>query len=256
MRDQISITDLELRTEYLERDLWNRKLKLQPLNLNLKIKTTVIDEALTDSLLEESLNYGKVTKVIEKVIKDLDSLIPNQSIEGVEVVESKEIPLEVIGELLCKFIIFKGKAPNVELELTRPRALLTSKNIGIKLFRSKSDYLSPSPSSSSATTTPIEPQDYILSPHSLSPSNDKFFITDLRRLIIIGVNDCERLDEQEVILNLEFSIPTLPQDMSSCIAYTGTGLGRIGWKGWREVIKKVESVSLYFFPLSSSLTDS
>lgn len=251
MRDEISITDLTLRTEFLEKDLWNRNLKLQPLNLNLKIKTEVINEALTDSLLEESLNYGKVTKVIEKVIKDLNSLIPNNQQSLEVVIESKGIPLEVIGELLCKFIIFKGKAPNVELELIRPRALLSAKNIGIKLFRSKSDYLLPA--SLSSSTTPIEPQDYILSPTSLSPLEDKFFITDLRRLIIIGVNDCERLDEQEIILNLEFSVPTLPQseDMSSYIAYTGTGLGRIGWKGWREIVKKLESVSSFLLSFCS-----
>lgn len=218
MRDIISISELSLRTQSLEKDLWNRSKKIQPLLLSLSISTDVSDEAVTDSLLGDSLNYGTVTKAIEKFVKESEDNLDN-------------LELEVLAELLCKVIIFIGKAPNVKLELTRPRALLTAESIGVEIYRTKSDYISINSTNSSL------PSDFTLSPNLTNPLSDKFFVRNLRRLIIIGVNACEREDEQEVIINLEFAAEEM------LIPYAGTG--RVGWKGWRDVVRKVESVSLF-----------
>lgn len=219
MRDTISITALSLRTPNLESDLWNKPSKSQPLFLSLSISTDVSSEAITDSLLGESLNYGTVTKAIEKAVKE---------VEG-------ELGLEILADHLAKVIILKGNAPNVTLELTRPKALLTADSIGVSITRSRSDYTSLVSSPSFA--------DYFLSPDAQSPQQDTFFVRDLRRFIVIGVNDCERVDSQEVIVNLVFGA----EDMLG-VPFTGL-VARNGWKGWREVVRNVEHVSSssYFY---------
>lgn len=219
-RDLISITALSLRTPSLASDLWQRPSKSQPLLVSLSIATDVRAEASADSLLGDSLNYGTVTKAIEKAVSELP---PSLDAEG--------LPLEVLAELLAKVVLFKAKAPNVRLELSRPRALLSAESIGVEIYRSTSDYL---PDSSESPNT------FILDPKSTSPRGDRLFVRALRRSIIIGVNQCEREDEQEVIADFDF----FAGDMTNRLA-SGA---RAGWEGWRKVVKQLESVRLVLSP--------
>lgn len=212
-RDIISITGLSLRSSYLPLDLWQRPSKSQPLLCNVSIATSITSEASTDSLLTDSLNYGTVTKAIEKAVAELKP-------------EEGDLALEVLAELLARTIIFKASAPNVRLELYRPRALLSAESVGVEIYRQASDYLPPKSAS---------PVDRDLDPKSTSPFGDKLVVKSLRRLIVIGLNACERLDEQEVIVDLEFGADEM------ILPYAG--LAREGWKGWKGVVKQVEEVS-------------
>ncbi|GAA5909797.1 hypothetical protein JCM8208_005462 [Rhodotorula glutinis] len=221
--DVIRVTDLELRTASLGVDLWQRPSKHQPLVCSLDILTSVRSEATEDNLLSESLNYGTVTKAIERHIAQL---APPSS------PDHAELPLEQLAEQLCHVVLFQASAPNVRLELRRPRALLTAEAVGVVLSRSRSDYTaSPSPPSSSAA--PSSTSTYTLRPDAPSLANDTLFVRALRRQIIIGLNPCERLDEQQVIVDLEFG----PDTMLPTRLPNGA---RAGWAHWRKAVKQVE----------------
>jgi dihydroneopterin aldolase/2-amino-4-hydroxy-6-hydroxymethyldihydropteridine diphosphokinase/dihydropteroate synthase len=221
-RDIISITSLSLRSPVLLNDLWQKPNKSQPLFISLSISTDVEEEASTDSLLEgESLNYGTVTKTIEKVVSQLGTTSSPYPIGPTG------ISLEELAETLAKAIIFTSNAPNVSLQLSRPRALLTAASIAVHITRTRSDYCT-----QSITPSP-KAHEYDLLATSTNPLNDKFVINELRRTIIIGLNACELVDEQEVIVDLEFAIDASMSHVSGI---------KTGWQGWRSVIKAVESV--------------
>ncbi|BGP24100.1 folic acid synthesis protein [Rhodotorula toruloides] len=219
--DVIRVTDLVLRTPALAPDHWQRSHKDQPLVCSLEIHTHVDDEADTDNLLADSLNYGTVTKHVERHVRELT--VSSSAGEG----ELSGIPLEVVAEQLAKVVIFRAKAPNVRLELRRPRALLAADSIGVVLSRSRSDYSVPSSDSPSDSL-----DTYILLSTATSFANDTLFVRELRRQVIIGLNPCERLDEQEVIVDLEFAAPE-----DGMIASNGA---RMGWLGWRGAVKRAE----------------
>ncbi|BGP39397.1 trifunctional dihydropteroate synthetase [Rhodotorula kratochvilovae] len=217
-QDLIAVTDLQLRTARLAHDHWQRPHKEQPLVCSLEIRTGVQQEAQGDNLLQDSLNYGTVTKAVEQHIASLASSSPD------------EIPLEELAEQLCKVVLFKASAPTVRLELRRPRALLTAEAVGVVLSRSRSDYTAPS-SASSGETKP-SPLDYTLRLDAPSLADDTLFVRALRRLIIIGLNPCERLDEQEIIVDLEFAADSMNTRLANG--------ARAGWADWRKTVKQVE----------------
>ncbi|BGO98814.1 trifunctional dihydropteroate synthetase [Rhodotorula toruloides] len=219
--DVIRVTDLVLRTPALAPDHWQRPHKDQPLVCSLEIHTHVDDEADTDNLLADSLNYGTVTKHVERHVREL--AVSSSAGEG----ELSGIPLEVVAEQLAKVVIFRAKAPNVRIELRRPRALLTADSVGVVLSRSRSEYSLPSADSPSDSLDA-----YTLLPTATSPANDTLFVRQLRRHVIIGLNPCERHDEQEVIVDLEFAAPD-----DGMIASNGA---RMGWLGWRGAVKRAE----------------
>ncbi|BGP15321.1 trifunctional dihydropteroate synthetase [Rhodosporidiobolus nylandii] len=223
MRDEIRVTDLSLRTPSLAPDHWQRPQKPQPLLLTLSISTDVSGEASADDLLAESLNYGTVTKVVEAHVAGL---------AGKEDYGDEGIPLEELAEQLAGLILWKASAPNVLLELRRPRAHLRAESVGVRIFRSRTDYtLSPSASSLSSSAKP-SPSDYTLRTDSPSLAKDTLFVRQLSRQIIIGLNPCEREDEQEVLVDLEFAADEMNVRLSNG--------ARAGWVGWRGMVKKVE----------------
>lgn len=208
--DVISITDLSLSSIRLAPDLWLREGKLQPLLVSISIFTDIKEEAQSDSLLSDSLNYGTVTKCVEIGISNLE----DRGAIGWN--------LEELSEYLIKLIIFECGAIDILLKLSQSRSLLTADSIGIISRRSRADYTLDSDS------VPI------LNLDCEHFREDKFIITGLRRFIIIGINECERVDQQEVIVDLEFASP-----MSNTII-------RQGWKNWRAVTKSLEAVRSFF----------
>ncbi|GAA5827441.1 hypothetical protein JCM3770_005838 [Rhodotorula araucariae] len=217
-QDLIAVTDLQLRTPRLGCDHWQRPAKDQPLVCSLAIRTAVDHEADSDSLLKDSLNYGTVTKAVERHVAALAPSSPG---------DDNEIPLEQLAEQLCKVVLFSACAPTVRLELRRPRALLTADAVGVVLSRSRSDYTAPP-----STGTEPSPLDYTLRPDAPSLAGDTLFVRALRRLIVIGLNPCERLDEQEVIVDLEFAADTMNIRLANG--------ARAGWADWRKTVKQVE----------------
>ncbi|KAL8278644.1 hypothetical protein RQP46_008936 [Phenoliferia psychrophenolica] len=206
--DTISISELQLRSSSLPTDLWQRAQKEQPLVLSLSISTSVASEASLDSLQSDSLNYGTVTKCIEAYVAQLST---------------DDLALEVLADQLAKVILFDANAPNVRLDLARPRALLSAQSVAVEIYRTRADY----PLTQDGTTRQLDPA-------SLNPAGDKLCVRQLRKSIIIGVNPCERVDEQEVLVDLEFGTDEMAPG-----PYTG-GV-RQGWVAWRQTVKSVES---------------
>lgn len=212
-RDEISVESLSLRCSKLSEDLWLREARDQPLFVTLAVSTDIQEEAGKDNLLDDSLNYGKATKLVEGRIKSINT-------------ESRTWALEELAEELAQTILFKSPAQNVNLSVVRPRALLQAESVTVSISRSRADYL------------PVESgQLRQLSPKSANSPRDRFAINKLRRSIVIGINACERLDEQEVIVEFEFGVPE--EEMLT----PWKGLApREGWKGWRAVVKECEKV--------------
>ncbi|GAA6063269.1 hypothetical protein JCM10212_004284 [Sporobolomyces blumeae] len=235
MRDLIAVTDLQLRTPHLESDHWLRENRVQPLVATLEIRTDVDAEATEDNLLTDSLNYGTVTRAIEHFVETLPP--PPYRADDDDTLATG-YPLDVLAESLCKVILFEASAPNVTLELRRPRALLTADCIGVRLTRSRSDYLP-------ARTAGSNGEDYTLNPASTAQNSDTFFVRGLRRFIVIGLNPCERLDEQEVIVDLN----CYPDDMNARLANGA----RAGWRGWRGMVKQLEAHLSTSAPLTIEL---
>ena len=231
MRDTISITELSLRTPHLAPDIWGRTEKSQPLLVSLSIETNVSDEATTDSLLGDSTNYGVVTKALEAAVESLE-------IESFGRTAEEGIALEELAELLAKVVILQANAPNVQLELSRSRALLSAESVSVCIYRQRADY------EGEPTAAPSQ---YRLSKESSNWKQDRLVVNGLRRSIIIGVNPCERVDEQEVIVDIGFG----SEEMQ---AYSGSV--RQGWRNWRGVVKSLESVRRRCSCSARVLTDS
>lgn len=203
----IAVTGLQLRTASLQPDLWLRPDKDQPLVCSLKVETTIHQEADADNLLAESLNYGSITKAIEAHVAQLP--------------EGANLALQVVAERIARVVLFECHAPNVNLELERPRALLTAAAVGVSIHRTRDDYCDDRVSSSAQ-----------LKPTATNPNQDTLYIRQLERHIIIGLNPGERLDEQKVLVDLEFKHEPTTSDMTA----------RPGWQGWRGAVKRVEQV--------------
>ncbi|GAA6012960.1 hypothetical protein JCM11491_000921 [Sporobolomyces phaffii] len=233
MRDLITVTDLELRSSSLDVDHWQRAHKAQPLLCTLAIRTDVDSEAEQDNLLQDSLNYGTVTKAIEAFVDDL--------------APGSELALEFVAEELAKVVLFHANAPNVRLELRRPRALLTADCIGVSITRSRSDYSrsAPLPLGPSGPPPAAPLAEFVLLSASPAPKDDTLFVRGLRRYIIIGLNPCERIDEQEVIVDLEFYA-----DQNDMRLANGA---RAGWTGWRGMVKQLEAHLSTSAPLTIEL---
>ncbi|GAA5843785.1 hypothetical protein JCM3766R1_000541 [Sporobolomyces carnicolor] len=219
MRDLITVSDLELRSSSLQVDHWQRPSKEQPLVCTLSIRTDVDSEAEHDDLLQDSLNYGTVTKEIEQFVAELDRT-------------EQDLPLEFVAEEIAKVVLFRANAPNVHLSLRRPRALLTADCIGVSITRARSDYSQPRRDSASLGSQPRPLlSDYALLASSKNPLEDTFFVKGLRRYIIIGLNPCEREDEQEVIVDLDFYAES----------HEMINNARVAWSGWRGMVKQLEN---------------
>ncbi|GAA5941658.1 trifunctional dihydropteroate synthetase/dihydrohydroxymethylpterin pyrophosphokinase/dihydroneopterin aldolase FOL1 [Sporobolomyces koalae] len=215
MRDLITVTDLELRTSVLDVDHWQRSFKEQPLVCTLEIRTDVDSEAQQDNLLQDSLNYGTVTKAIEAHVEALRARPET----------APALALEVLAEELAKVVLFQANAPNVQLELRRPRALLTADSIGVSIYRDRTHY-------SHCPRAVPQLEQHVLLDDCDSLARDIFFVRGLRRYIIIGLNPCERVDEQQVVVDLEFFADEHNMRLSNG--------ARAGWAGWRSMVKQLE----------------
>lgn len=214
MRDVVSVTGLQLRTAALEADLWQRTAVDQPVVCSLAVECDVLAEAEHDRLLADSLNYGAVAKALQAHVARLD-------LESDPAAPAPAVALEVLAEQLARVVLVECHAPNVALQLERPRALLSAEAVGVKIYRTR-------------TRGPADDAAAVVTAVAEVP--DSLYVRRLSRQIIIGLNPQERLDEQTVLVDLEFTADptdTLLADMP-----------RPGWRGWRGAVKRVENVSL------------
>ncbi|GAA5881122.1 hypothetical protein JCM3774_000880 [Rhodotorula dairenensis] len=203
--DVISVTGLQLRTPALEEDLWLRTGLDQPLVCSLDVDCDVLAEAKLDQLLTDSLNYGSITKALERHVRSLSAE------------QHASLPLEVLADRLARVVLFDCHAPNVRLNLERPRALLNAQAVGVSIYRTRT-------------------------PETRHSAQDKLYVRQLSRQIIIGLNPQERLDQQTVLVDLEFT--HAPQDHDhdhDQEMLPVAAKARPGWRGWRDAVKRVEN---------------
>ncbi len=114
---------------------------------------------------------------------------------------------------MCLFIC---RAPRISIRVQKPRCLLHAHSAGVEIHRSPEDYVNPDGSAPDADVLASAPASsggdasapstalaqLCLSPTSQSVLQDKVFVRDLVINAILGVNPWERIDRQDIRLNL------------------------------------------------------
>lgn len=192
--DSILLTGLTVRM-LVGVDNWER-IKPQPVIIDVRVHTDVSLAGSSDHL-PHSIHYGILTK-------ELEAHCSNERYRS----------LEALAEGLAKVCIFICRAPQVTLQVQKPRSLLHAQSAGVEITRTASDFLtsqdknaetiySPATKASSTILTPDQLNSLRLSPTSNSATNDRVFVKDLCISTILGVNPWERVDKQVVKINLE-----------------------------------------------------
>lgn len=139
-----------------------KRPKPQPILLSLWLKTSVALAGSTDHL-PYSIHYGIVCKTVTALVEDRTY----NSLEHLaESVSALALGKELGGEW-------------VKVSIEKPRALLRADAAGISIVRTRKG-----------------------DSEIVAEGEDKVFVKDLRLVTIIGVNACERLEKQNVVLNL------------------------------------------------------
>ncbi|KAL7275892.1 trifunctional dihydropteroate synthetase [Rhizina undulata] len=149
-------------------DSWQRP-KPQPILLSLWLKTSVALAGSTDHL-PYSIHYGIVCKSVSK-------LVENNVFKSLE---------DLAGEVSRLALGPSLNGEWVKVLVEKPRALLRADAAGISIVRKKSKDLGV----------------------ILAEGDDRIFVKDLRLVTIIGVNPWERVEKQNVVINLTLHKPT------------------------------------------------
>ncbi|KAJ3326466.1 trifunctional dihydropteroate synthetase [Blyttiomyces sp. JEL0837] len=177
--DKIVVRNLQVRN-ILGVDAWERSKK-QPLTITLIIYTDISKSGGHD-LLSDSINYGTVTKAVEKFSET-----------------SKYRSLEALAIGIARTCIFDCGADLVTVRIEKPRALLHSVGAGVEITRSRKE---------------IEETNLIQKPMMETSAtlvedvegDDAIFIRELGLQTIIGVNAWERLDRQRVLIDMKIHL--------------------------------------------------
>jgi len=149
-------------------DSWRRP-KPQPIRLSLWLKTSVALAGSTDHL-PYSIHYGTVCSAVTRLVEDSNTTF-----------KSLEHLAEDVAALALGHEIHGGW---VKVAIEKPRALLRADSAGISIVRKRG------------------PRG-----EAQEEGEDRVFINDLRLVTIIGVNQCEREEKQNVVINITMHKP-------------------------------------------------
>lgn len=169
--DQIIIRDLQVKGK-LGADHWEQA-RYQMLIFNI---IGFIDFAAEGDKIQNTISYSTLSHHIQGFVETETKI---KSLEGL----AAKIALDCLQFGLKKVIV----------KIEKSHALLHAETVGICITRVESDipFLQ-------ACCVPTSKQDY-----ALPITEDFIFIKDLAVSCIIGVNPCERIEKQRVILNIE-----------------------------------------------------
>ncbi|KAK9466140.1 Dihydropteroate synthase-like protein [Lipomyces arxii] len=171
--DIISVRGLELRTIKSGPDSWHRENRSQPVKIDAFVHAPVAVAGKSD-LVEESVHYGILTKAISKIVEADDA--------GTEEWSARKLALEVVNAS------FGIGAEHVRVRLSFRKKLLRADACGVEVTKHR--FI---PYGSDPVTKDVA---------------ESAFIEGMRVYTIIGVNPWERLEKQEVVIDLELQKET------------------------------------------------
>ena len=186
-KDKIQVVDLQVRAR-VGVDRWERD-KVQPILLSVTVYPQLPPGHLNDDL-DYSIDYGKLAKCIEKLVKAMSA---NEQCTS----------LANFGRYLVLGINREMGLPNIKMLVTKPHASRFAKSISATVFllQNTSDlysYASPF-LLQAAPHWNMAPSSKVLSIWTLA-------INELSVFTIIGMNDFERRDVQPLSLSLDILI--------------------------------------------------
>ncbi|KAK9460580.1 Dihydropteroate synthase-like protein [Lipomyces oligophaga] len=173
--DTICVNDLRLATSKGGFDVWHRSGRQQPVSIDVWARAPISVAGISD-LVEESVHYGILSKAVKKVVES--ELLPDSSEEKTTHDDSGKA---LVHEILTAVL-------GIGANHVRARATLLQ-----KLLRGN------------GAGWDITVQRYI--PYGSEPIvkvlDETAFVTGLQIFAIIGVNPWERLEKQEISIDLE-----------------------------------------------------
>lgn len=149
-------------------DAWRRPSRPQPVLLDVRVHTDLAEAGATDDV-NATINYGSLCKSINNLIESKGSFGN----------------LAYFAHCLCHTALsVSDGGEKVELAVTLPKGLLLAEGIGLSIVMAKGG------NTMDAGKMIVERQ--------------SFFVKNLRVPCIIGVNSHERIQKQEVVVNLTF----------------------------------------------------
>lgn len=177
-RDAVFLRNLTL-SAIIGKDAWQRSERPQPVVIDLKLQTDITVAAAQDTV-EHTLNYGTLYKNITGLVEEGE---PAMTMGG----RKQWGNLRNLAAVLCYIPFRTAQETNgisislVELSITLPKGVLLAEG-GVAM----------SWVIESSSKTNIEVRDDL----------QRFFIRQLKIPTIIGVNPHERLEKQQVVIDL------------------------------------------------------
>jgi len=162
---------------------------LQPIAVSVQISYDVAPCSVTDNL-DLTLNYSSISKDLGLVLEKSD-----QSYRSIEDVMS--CALTVVQRALTDVT-----ALDINIKIIQLKAPLHCKNVGLEIWSIR------------------EQEEWMI-------SGVRHFVTDFTCPTIVGVNDVERVEEQEVVVNISIETSNFPLDQ---VALDYRNLTRSLWK--------------------------
>ena len=205
-QDSIRIKDRLLNVCLSSGSQWSPKNELgtlQPIAVSVQISYDVAPCSVTDNL-DLTLNYSSISKELGLVLEKSDPSY--RSIEDV-----MSCALTVVQRALIDVT-----AADISIKILQLRGPLHCKNVGLEIWsaRGKEGWM---------------------------VSRTRHFVTDFTCPTIIGVNDVERVEEQEVVVNISIETSNFPLDQ---YALDYRNLTRSLWKV-RGILWSLPHIELY-----------
>lgn len=150
---------------------------LQPIAVSVQISYDVAPCSVTDNL-DLTLNYSSISKDLGLVLEKSD-----QSYRSIEDVMS--CALTVVQRALTDVT-----ALDINIKIIQLKAPLHCKNVGLEIWSIR------------------EREEWMI-------SRVRHFVTDFTCPTIVGVNDVERVEEQEVVVNISIETSNFPLDQAA-----------------------------------------
>lgn len=166
LRDTIAVRGLEVRAQ-VGVDLWGRA-KPQPIQIDAVLRTDVARAADNDAL-QHTHNYGTLYRALEALGAD-----------------PAPRSLAQWAEYSAKACLHEVGAPWAEIELRLPRAVLRAQHVAIRLTRTPASFEAPH----SAEAQALRDADVV-------------HLHGIDAVAILGVNACERVERQHIVLHLD-----------------------------------------------------
>ncbi|KAK9471127.1 Dihydropteroate synthase-like protein [Dipodascopsis tothii] len=216
--DSVYLRELALTSTRAGPDCWHRFNKPQPVTVNVTANRGVLMAGATDALAH-SLHYGTLAKTVTGIVTSAAAAAEKTTLAG--------LAAEVAAGCL------QIGAEHVTVDLAATNALLRADAVGVRTVKHAFK-------------------------NSLSeeqPAEDVVYIKGLKVFAVIGLNPWERLEKQDVVVDIE---ATAPADAVDAVAVANAVVAAVEPSEYLTieamVVALTELVSKQFKPLSVTLS--